>query len=46
MEEIAGYNWPGDFSADLPQLEKLIGKYKLKDAKPLLESMIQRLKTR
>jgi CheY-like chemotaxis protein len=45
MEEISGYNWPGEFASDLSGLGKLIGKYKFKDAQPLLESMIQKLKS-
>jgi two-component system sensor histidine kinase/response regulator len=45
MEEINGFQWPEAHMKDVKELEKLIGKYKFKDAKPLLNSMIDRLKT-
>ena len=44
MEEVSGFSWPEEYMKNMKELEKLIGKYKFKDAKPLLDSLISRLK--
>ncbi len=44
MAEIKDYSWPGEFNSALSQLEKLIGKYKFKDALPLHESLVEEIK--
>ncbi|MFC1857021.1 transporter substrate-binding domain-containing protein [Thermodesulfobacteriota bacterium] len=45
MEEINGYAWPDEYARDITELDKLIGKYKFKDVKPLLEAMVGKLQT-
>jgi signal transduction histidine kinase/CheY-like chemotaxis protein len=45
MAEINDHRWSAEFSKNISELDRLIGKYKFKDAKPLVESMIQKLKT-
>jgi PAS domain S-box-containing protein len=45
MEEINGYSWPGEYTQDIAELGKFIGKYKFKDAHPILESIVEKLKS-
>lgn len=44
MAEINDYSWPEIFNAELKQLNKLAGKYKFKDAVPVLELLQEKLK--
>jgi CheY-like chemotaxis protein len=44
MEEINGYSWPDEYTQDIVKLDQLIGKYKFKDAHPILESIVEKLK--
>jgi two-component system sensor histidine kinase/response regulator len=44
MEKISQLNWPTQFNLDISEMAKLIKKYKFKDAVPLAEQMLQRLK--
>lgn len=44
MAEIKGINWPAEFNQELSQLEKLIGKYKFKNALPIHESLVEKIK--
>ncbi|MBF0530304.1 MAG: Hpt domain-containing protein, partial [Deltaproteobacteria bacterium] len=45
LAESAGMNWPDDFRAEMSQLEKLVNKYKYKEAAELLAGLNQRLET-
>ena len=45
MAEITKLNWPSPLSMDIADLEKLIKKYKFKNALPLVESLQSKLKT-
>ncbi|MFC1857025.1 response regulator [Thermodesulfobacteriota bacterium] len=45
MEEINGYAWPDEYAPDITELDRLIGKYKFKDAKPLFDSLVGKLQT-
>ena len=44
LAEINKINWPDEFTQSLTKLEKLIGKYKFKDALPVHESLVEKLK--
>jgi len=44
IAEIKDYNWPAEFTQSLSELERLIGKYKFKDALPIHESLTEKLK--
>jgi len=44
ITEIKGINWPAEFNQGLSELDKLIGKYKFKDALPIYESLVEKLK--
>jgi polar amino acid transport system substrate-binding protein len=45
MEEINGYSWADEYAQDITKLGRLINKYKFKDAQPILESIIEKLKS-
>jgi hypothetical protein len=45
MEEINGFSWPDEHVQDIDKLGQLISKYKFKDAQPVLESIIENLKS-
>jgi len=45
MEEINGVSWPGEYVREIAELDRLIGKYKFKDAYPILESIVEKLKS-
>jgi polar amino acid transport system substrate-binding protein len=45
MDEINGFSWPDELGQDVVKLGKLIGKYKFKDAKPIHESIVEKLKS-
>jgi polar amino acid transport system substrate-binding protein len=45
MAEIKDYNWSDEFNQGLSELDKLIGKYKFKDALPIFESLMEKLKS-
>jgi hypothetical protein len=45
MGEINSYSWPLEYPQDIDELGKLIGKYKFKDAHPILESIVDKLKS-
>ncbi|MBF0530331.1 MAG: hypothetical protein HQK55_13880, partial [Deltaproteobacteria bacterium] len=44
LEQITALTWPAGFSGDLDLLEKMIKKYKFKEALPLLKSIQDRLR--
>ena len=45
IQEINGFSWPAEYTQVIAELGKLIGKYKFKDAQPILESMVEKLKS-
>jgi hypothetical protein len=45
MEEVGGYSWPDAYAQEIAELDQLIVKYKFKDAQPILESMVKKLKS-
>ncbi len=45
MEEISGFSWPDEYEQDVVELDRLIGKYKFKDAQPIYESIVKKLKS-
>ncbi|MBI4799987.1 MAG: response regulator [Desulfarculus sp.] len=44
LEGIAGLVWPPELSVELADLGKLVKKYKFKEALPLVESLLSKLK--
>jgi hypothetical protein len=44
MEKLKTYRWPPAFSVEMADLERLIKKYKFKDALPLAEVLQSKLK--
>ena len=44
MGEISSYSWPDECAQDIAELDRLLGKYKFKDAQPILESIVEKLK--
>jgi two-component system sensor histidine kinase/response regulator len=44
MGEISGYSWPDEYAQDIAELDRLISKYKFKDAQPAFDSLIKILK--
>ncbi len=44
MGKIKDLKWPSEFSTDIADLDRLIKKYKFKEALPLAESLQGRLK--
>ncbi len=45
MAEISGYEWPDEYTREIVELDRLIGKYKFKDAYITLESIVEKLKS-
>jgi CheY-like chemotaxis protein len=45
MEEVNGYSWPDEYAQEIVELDRLIVKYKFKDAHPILESIVVKLKS-
>ena len=45
MEEINDFSWPDEYIQDIAELGRLISKYKFKDALPIQEAIVERLKT-
>jgi hypothetical protein len=45
MQEINSYSWPDEYVHDIDRLDRLIGKYKFKDALPILEAIVEKLKS-
>ena len=45
MAEVSAYGWPGEYAQDITELGKWIGKYKFKDALPIYESTMEKLKS-
>ncbi|MFC1892112.1 PAS domain S-box protein, partial [Thermodesulfobacteriota bacterium] len=45
IEEINNYSWPDEYIQDIAELSRLISKYKFKDALPVQESIVERLKS-
>jgi polar amino acid transport system substrate-binding protein len=43
MEEISVFNWSDEIKSQLQELDRLIGKYKFKEALEIVESLINRL---
>ncbi|MBI5523781.1 MAG: response regulator [Desulfarculus sp.] len=44
LERLAGLAWPPELSMELADLGKLVKKYKFKEALPLVESLLSKLK--
>ncbi len=44
MAEISGYAWPDEYAKEIVALDRLIGKYKFKEALPLVEALQSKLK--
>ena len=44
MAEISGYAWPDEYAQEIVELDRLIGKYKFKDAYTIFESIVEKLK--
>jgi signal transduction histidine kinase len=44
MEEINSFSWPDEYTRDIAELDRLISRYKFKDAQPVLASLIKILK--
>ena len=42
MDEIAAYSWPDNPTVEIEQLDRLIRKYKFKDAQAILESLVKK----
>ncbi len=45
MAEISRYEWPDEYAQEIVELGQLIGKYKFKDAQPVFESIVGKLKS-
>jgi signal transduction histidine kinase len=45
MAEISEYRWPDEYAQEIAELDRLIGKYKFKDALPIYESTMEKLKS-
>jgi len=45
MQEIKSKSWPKKFQADVSRLDKLVSKYKFKDALSVLDSLFKELET-
>jgi hypothetical protein len=45
MKEVNGYFWPDEYAQEIAELDRLIVKYKFKDAHPILESIVDKLKS-
>ncbi|MDQ7822309.1 MAG: response regulator [Candidatus Eremiobacteraeota bacterium] len=43
MEKISAYRWPAEYSGTIAQLGRMLGSYKFKDAKDLLEKLLGEL---
>jgi len=43
VKEIAGYSWPGEFSADLAALGRLIGSYRFRESQAVIEKLLEKL---
>jgi PAS domain S-box-containing protein len=44
LGEISGFSWPDEYLERIADLNKMVGKYKFKDAGDVLEGMIKRLR--
>jgi hypothetical protein len=44
MKKIKDLKWPAEFSTEIADLDRLIKKYKFKEALPLVEALQTRLK--
>ncbi len=45
MGEINSYSWPDEYAQEIVELDRLIGKYKFKDAYTIFESIVDKLKS-
>ena len=45
MAEISKYTWPDEYSQEIVELDRLISKYKFKDAQPVFDSIVEKLKS-
>ena len=43
IKEISSFAWPGEFSMAIGEIEKMIGKYKFKDASKRIKALIKAL---
>ena len=44
MTEISKYAWPDEYAQEIVKLDRLLGKYKFKDAYTIFESIVGKLK--
>lgn len=44
MAEISKYAWPDEYAQEIVELDRLIGKYKFKDAYKIFESIMEKMK--
>ncbi|MBT7087173.1 MAG: hypothetical protein HN931_13475 [Desulfobacterales bacterium] len=45
MEEVNNFSWPDEHVQSISDLDRLIDKYKFKDAQPILKTTIEKLKS-
>jgi signal transduction histidine kinase len=45
MAEISRYAWPDEYAQEIVELDRLISKYKFKDAYTVFESIVEKLKS-
>jgi signal transduction histidine kinase len=45
MTEISRYAWPDEYTQEIVELDRLIGKYKFKEAYTIIESIVEKLKS-
>ena len=45
IAEISKYTWPEEFSQEIVELDRLISKYKFRDAQTVFNSLIEKLKS-
>ena len=43
VREIAGFAWPGEYAADIADLNTLILKYKFKEAQKIVDQLVAQL---
>ena len=43
MEKFDGLAWPPELKPEFDKMKKLIGRYKFKEAVPVLESLLEKL---
>ena len=46
VKDISGKTWPEEFETEVSMLDKLIGKYKFKEALPVLASLMKKVENK